>query len=93
MRGIMAIVLACLLSFTAPLTTSVSAADLGMPLKAPPPVEAPAAVEFNYVPLVAAVIVGGVIACAVLCFQHHHHAVPPVSPGANTDDQLAFSGG
>jgi hypothetical protein len=40
MRGIIAIGLAGLLSFTS-LTGSVSAADLTMPVKAPPPAEAP----------------------------------------------------
>ena len=62
MRGIIAIVLACLLSVSAPLTTAVSAADLGMPMytKAPPPPEE-VTPEFNYVPVIAAVIVGAVL--------------------------------
>lgn len=84
MRGIIAIVLACLLSVTAPLTTAVSAADLGMPLKAPPPEEAPAAVEFNPWPLIGVLAAAGIIAGIIIATEHHHHAVVPVSPGANT---------
>jgi hypothetical protein len=82
MRRVVPILLASLLSFTAP----VFAADLEVPplvtKEAPiPPVVAP--VEFDWVPVVVgAVIVAGVIVCVLECAGHHNAAPIPVSPGA-----------
>jgi hypothetical protein len=87
MRGIMAIALAGLLSFTAP----VLAADLDVPplvtKEAPPiPPVAPVA-EFDYVPLVVgAIIVAGVIVCVLECAGHNNAAPIPVSPGATASN-------
>jgi hypothetical protein len=87
MRGIGAMVLACLLSFTAP----VYAAELEVPplvtKEAPPlPVVAPVA-EFDWVPLlIGGVIAAGIIACVLECAAHQAAApipVVPVSPGAS----------
>ncbi len=64
MRGILAIGLACLLAFTT--TVPVSAADLGMPVKAPP-VAAPPPPEFDWLPLLALLAIGGIAACIALC--------------------------
>ncbi len=77
MRSTLAIALACLLSFSAP----VFAADLEMPVKAPP-VEAPPPPEFDATGLLIAAAVIGIGVCIALC-PHHHHEQPPVSPGAN----------
>lgn len=104
MRGIIAVVLACLLSVTAPLATSVSAADLGMPLKAPPleapaQVEAPSGAEFSPGPLIAGLAAAAVVLGVVACFTNAFDSCvstrvvpppPPVSPGANTNGQLAL---
>jgi hypothetical protein len=85
MRGIMAIALAGLLSFTAP----VYAAELEVPplvtKEAPlPPVVAAPVAEFDWVPLaVGAVIAAGVIVCVLECAGHHNAAAIPVSPGAS----------
>ncbi len=79
MRGILAIGLAGLLAFTAP----AYSADLGMPVKAPPPVEAPPP-EFDWAPLLLGLLViGGIAACIALCEGHHETPPPPVSAGAN----------
>ncbi len=79
MRGILAIVLACMLSFTTPL----SAADLGLPVKAPPPPAVVPAEEFDYLPLVlGALVVAGIVVCVLECRGHHEAPPPPVSPGA-----------
>ena len=75
-RSILAIGLACLLSFTS-FTAPVSAADLTMPVKAPPPPEA-APVEFCYACLLILVPIG---LCIAFCNRHGHENVP-VSPGA-----------
>jgi hypothetical protein len=83
MRGIVAVGLACLLSFTAP----VYAAELEVPplvtKEAPPlPVVAPVA-EFDWVPLaIGAVIAAGVIVCVLECASHQATPAIPVSPGA-----------
>ena len=71
-RSILAIGLACLLSFTA-VMRPVSAAD--MPLKAPPPpVVVPVVAEFCWpCLLLAAGIIAGVI-CAVECHGHREYA-------------------
>ena len=74
-RSILAIGLACLLSFTS-FTAPVSAADLTMPVKAPPPPEA--APEFCYACLLILVPIG---LCIAFCNRHGHETVP-VSPGA-----------
>jgi hypothetical protein len=84
MRKILAITLACLLSFTAP----VFAAELEVPplvtKEAPPlPPVVPVA-EFDWVPLVVgAVIAAGVIVCVLECAGHHNAAPIPLSPGAS----------
>lgn len=76
-RGILAIGLALLLSFTA-IIRPVSAAD--MPLKAPPP-PPPVVAEFCWpCILIAAGIIAGVI-CAVEC-PGHKNPPPFFSPGA-----------
>jgi hypothetical protein len=94
MRGIIAIVLTCLLSLTAPLMTSASAADLGMPLKAPPLETQPAAVEFQPDYLIAGLAAAAVIVGVVACFTNTFDSCfstkvvpppPPLSPGANTN--------
>jgi hypothetical protein len=83
MRGIMAMGLVCLLSFTAP----VYAADLEVPplvtKEAPPlPIVAPVA-EFDWLPLlVGGIIAAGVIACVLECASHQATPPIPVSPGA-----------
>ena len=87
MRGIMAIALACLLSFTAP----VLAADLEVPplvtKEAPPlPPVAPVA-EFDLLPLaIVGIIAAGVIVCVLECAGHHNAAAIPVSPGATASN-------
>jgi hypothetical protein len=76
-RGILAIGLALVLSFTA-IIRPVSAAD--MPLKAPPP-PPPVVAEFCWpCILIAAGIIGGAL-CAALC-HHGNNNIQPVSPGA-----------
>jgi hypothetical protein len=81
MRRILAVLSASLLAFTIT-ATPAPAADLGMPLKAPPIVAAPAEVDF--LPLAVALLIAtGVGLCIALCFEEHHAAVvAPVSPGA-----------
>ncbi len=76
MRGILAVLLASSLAFTA--TATASAADLGMPVKAPP-VVAPPPPEFDWLPLVGLLVIGGIAACIALCPSEHEHFV---SPGA-----------
>jgi hypothetical protein len=86
MRGIMAIALAGLLSFTAP----VLAADLDVPplvTKEAPPIPPAPVAEFDYVPLVVgAIIVAGVIVCVLECAGHNNAAPIPVSPGATASN-------
>ncbi len=76
MRGILAVLLVCLLAFTAP----ASAADLGMPVKAPP-VVAPPPPEFDWLPLLALLAIGGIAACIALCPGETETGV---SPGATS---------
>ncbi len=76
MRGILAIGLACLLSVTAP----VYAADLAMPVKAPP-VEAPPPPEFDATGLLIAAVVIGIGVCIALCPSHHGRQEVGASPG------------
>ena len=79
-RSILAIGLACLLSFSS-VTAPVSAADLTMPVKAPPPVVVPVVAEFCWpCLLLAAGIIAGVI-CAVEC-RGHNEEIRPVTDGA-----------
>jgi hypothetical protein len=77
-RSILAIGLACLLSFTSftSFTAPVSAADLTMPVKAPPPPEA-APVEFCYACLLILVPIG---LCIAFCNRNHENL--PLSAGA-----------
>jgi hypothetical protein len=77
-RIILAIGLACLLSFTS-VTAPVTAADLTMPVKAPPPPPPAEVVEFCW-PCV--LLAAGAIACIALCFRHDEDRFVPVSPGA-----------
>jgi len=72
-RSILGIGLACFLGFT----TAASAADLTMPVKAPPPSVEPVAEICAPCILFAA----AVIACVLACPQHHHHN-RPVTNGA-----------
>ena len=72
-RGIIAVGLACLLSFAAP----VHAADLTMPVKAPPPVAAPPPPVFEWWPLLLLIPVA---VCIAVCSQHDERPVP-VSAG------------
>ncbi len=76
MRGILAVGLACALAFST--VAPASAADLGMPVKAPP-VVAPPPPEFDWLPLVGLLVIGGIAACIALCPSEHEHFV---SPGA-----------
>lgn len=92
MRRILTVGLACLWAFTVTVPPA-SAADLGMPLKAPPlvtPVEVAPDYTWLWIGLgLAAVGVG--IACAVdFCEHHHHNNTPPLPPttGANSTDPL-----
>jgi len=79
MRRILAIGSAALLAFTVT-TTPLSAADLGMPLKAPPIVAPP---PEDIAPIVAGVLVAtGIGLCIALCF-HHHHQQGPTTTGGN----------
>ena len=82
MRRILAVLSASLLAFTIT-ATPAPAADLGMPLKAPPIVAAPA--EVDLLPLAAAALIAtGIALCIALCEEHHGPTPtpPPVSPGA-----------
>lgn len=79
-RGILAIGLACLLSFTTftSFTAPVSAADLTMPVKAPPLPPEAAPVEFCYACLLILVPIG---LCIAFCNRHNNEVVP-ISAGA-----------
>ena len=72
-RSILGIGFACFLSFT----SAASAADLTMPVKAPP-LPPPEVVEWCW-PCV--VFAAAVIACVLACPQHHHEN-RPVTNGA-----------
>ena len=90
MRRILTVGLACLWAFTVTVPPA-SAADLGMPLKAPPlvtPVEVAPDYTWLWIGLgLAALGVG--IACAVDFCEHHHHNTPlPPTMGANSTDPL-----
>ena len=80
-RGILAVGLACLLSFSAP----VYAADLGMPVKAPPPAAEPAPVAFEWWPLLLLIPIG---VCIAVCSHHDHETPPPVSAGGPFPDLI-----
>jgi hypothetical protein len=91
MRRILAVGCAGLLAFTI-VTQSASAADLGMPLKAPPVVEAPPPVcdalcLAALAALVAGGIVGGLCLGQVIC-HHHGPTPPPTNGGNNKNDAL-----
>jgi hypothetical protein len=78
MRRILAVGCAGLLAFTIA-TQSVSAADLGMPVKAPPIVEAPPP-DYTWLWVALGLAALGVgIACAV-DFCEHHGQTPPTPP-------------
>ena len=87
MRRIVAIGSAALLAFTVTTATPAPAADLGMPLKAPPIV---APVGVDYWPIFfAALIATGVGLCIALCEEHHEQG--PVTNGGNTPHGLPSS--
>ena len=87
MRRIVAIGSAALLAFTVT-ATPVPAADLGMPLKAPPIV---APVEVDYWPIFfAALIATGVGLCIALC-EEHHEEHRPATTGGNSPGALPSS--
>ena len=82
MRRILAVGSAALLAFTVT-TAPLSAADLGMPTKAPV-VAAPA--EFDVLPLAFLLALGllaGLCAGEVIC-ETHHGGPTPLSPGGST---------
>jgi hypothetical protein len=72
MRRFLAVGLVCLMTFT----SAASAADLTMPVKAPPPAEAPAVVGFDWWPLLflipAGICIGTAIANTEPCGHKHH---------------------
>lgn len=81
MRGILAVALACFLSIASP----AFAADLTMPVKAPPLVAPPPEPVFDYTGLLlGAAIIGGIAACVALCAPGHEQEFvsQPVSPGS-----------
>src|SRR6516165_4046224 len=85
MRRILAVGSAALLAFTIT-TAPLSAADLGMPTKAPV-VAAPAVAEFDYLPLAFLLALGLVVGlCAgdVICETHGGPTPTPLSPGGST---------
>ena len=87
MRRILAIGSAALLAVTVTVKPA-PAADLGMPLKAPPIV---APVGVDYLPLLVAFLVAaGIGACIALCEQNHeeHH---PVTTGGTSPGSLPSS--
>jgi hypothetical protein len=54
----------------------INAADLGRPM---PTKEAPVVEEFNpWWILLAAALIGGIVACALECFRHHNETPPPI---------------
>jgi hypothetical protein len=88
MRGIIAMALVGLLSFTAPVfAAEVEVPPISPPLvtkEAPPILPVAPVAEFDYVPLVVgAIIAAGVIVCILECAGHHNAAPIPVSPGAS----------
>jgi len=84
MRRILAVGSAALLAFTIT-TAPLSAADLGMPTKAPV-VAAPVVEEFAWLPLVFLGLLGlfvGLCAGEVIC-ETHGPTPTPMSPGGST---------
>jgi len=87
MRRIVAIGSAALLAFTVT-ATPAPAADLGMPLKAPP-IVAPA--EVDYLPLLVGFLVAtGIGLCIALC-EEHHEEHRPATTGGNSPGALPSS--
>ena len=85
MRRILAVGSAALLAFTITMAP-LSAADLGMPTKAPV-VAAPAVAEFDWLPiafLLALGLVVGLCAGEVICETGHGPTPTPMSPGGST---------
>jgi len=85
MRRILAIGSAALLAFTVT-TTPLSAADLGMPTKAPV-VAAPVVEEVAWLPLALLGLLGlfvGLCAGEVICETHGGPTPTPMSPGGST---------
>jgi len=85
MRRILAVGSAALLAFTIT-TAPLSAADLGMPTKAPV-VAAPVVEEVAWLPLVLLGLLGlfvGLCAGEVICETHGGPTPTPLSPGAST---------
>ena len=80
MRRILAVLSAGLLTLTVTVTPA-PAADLGMPLKAPP-IVAPA--EVDYLPLLVGFLVAtGIGLCIALCEEHHEEHRPATSGGTS----------
>jgi hypothetical protein len=89
MRRVLAIGSAALLAFTVT-TAPLSAADLGMPTKAPI-YKAPVVAEEDWLPLLVAFLVAaGIGACIALCEQHHEEH-RPVTTGGTTLGALPSS--
>jgi len=85
MRRILAVGSAALLAFTVT-TAPLSAADLGMPTKAPV-VAAPVVEEVAWLPLALLGLLGlfvGLCAGEVICETHGGPTPTPLSPGAST---------
>ena len=85
MRRILAVGSAALLAFTIT-TAPLSAADLGMPTKAPV-VAAPVVEEVAWLPLALLGLLGlfvGLCAGEVICETHGGPTPTPLSPGAST---------
>jgi hypothetical protein len=95
MRRILAVGLACLWAFTVTVPPA-SAADLGMPVKAPPITEAPPP-DYTWVWIAVGLAALGVgIACAVDFCRHHGGPPPtftftPSTFGGNTENESPAS--
>jgi len=74
-RGLIAIGLAGLLAFNATTTTPIFAADLGMPLKAPPIVAPPPETDVAVI-AAAAAVAAAVALCIALCEQQSCNSPP-----------------
>jgi len=90
MRRVLAIGSAALLAFTVS-TATLSAADLGMPTKAPI-YKAPVVAEEDWLPIAAAFLIAtGIGLCIALCFHEHHHAITSGGNGGGVN--VVSSGG
>ena len=91
MRRILTVGLACLWAFTVTVPPA-SAADLGIPLKAPPLETVEVAPDYTWVwwGLGLAALGVGIAYAVDFCENHHHNAPPPLPPttGANSAGAL-----